>query len=71
MIKQKDPRRWKERADAAMVREDHMAMANLSSEFMAKEIPHHDIAHDPSRGYGHPMMEDLTIAFFDGVKGKR
>lgn len=71
MIKQNDPRRWNERADARMVREDHMAMANLSNDGFQREIPHHDIPHNPAVGYGHPMMESLTIAFFDGVKGKR
>lgn len=67
MIKQNDPRRWQERADANMVREDHTAMANLSPNAFQREIPYHDIAHDPSRS----NVEELTIAFFDGVKGKR
>jgi len=71
MIKQNDPRRWEERADARMVQEDRNAMANLSPYGYQREIPHHDIPHDPRRGYGHPLMEDMAISFFAGVRGKR
>ena len=71
MIKQADPRRWQERADGAMVREDHSAMANLAPEGFQREIPHHDIPHDPRRGYGNPLMESMTLSFFDGVRGKK
>ncbi len=72
MIKQNDPRRWQERADGSMVREDHGAMANLSPNVMMREIPHHDVPIDPSRpgdipNYGKPMLAD---AFFAIVKGK-
>lgn len=70
MIKQKDPRRWEERADARMVQEDRSAMANLSPIGYQVEIPHHDIPHDPRRGYGNPLLEGLTDAFFRGVRGK-
>ena len=71
MIKQLDPRRWEERADASMVREDHAAMSNLSPNGFQREIPYHDIPHDPRRGYGHPLMEGMMISFAEGVKGKR
>lgn len=73
MIKQNDPRRWQERADGSMVREDHKAMANLSSELMMREIPHHDIPINPAvpgdiPAYGRP---NLVETFFAAIKDKR
>jgi hypothetical protein len=72
MIKQNDPRRWKERADGSMVREDHGAVANLSPNVMMQEIPHHDIPIDPHNGdipsFGKP---GLMEAFFAVVKDKK
>lgn len=72
MIIQNDPRRWKERADGSMVREDRAGMANLSPKVMMQEIPHHDIPVNPSRAgdvpnYGKPMLEET---FFGVIKGK-
>jgi hypothetical protein len=66
MIKQNDPRRWQERADARMVQEDHSAMANLSAVPMIKEIPHHSPVYGP-----HQELVELKMAFFDGIKGIR
>lgn len=71
MIKQNDPRRWQERADARMVRENQSEIANLSRTPVNREIPHHDIPFNPSAGVRTPLDQDLVIAFFDGVKGKR
>jgi hypothetical protein len=75
MIKQNDPRRWKERADGSMVREDKGAMANLSPSVMMREIPHHDIPIDPSvpgdlQGVGLPGYSGMTEVFFGAVKEK-
>lgn len=74
MIIQNDPRRWKERADGSMVREDNTAFANLSPDVMMREIPHHDIPINPSgpgdlQGVGKPIME-LEMAFMGAVKKK-
>jgi hypothetical protein len=73
MIKQNDPRRWQERADAGMVNEDHSAMSNLSPVPMIKEIPHHDLPYGPGNSPYGPRAEfmELKEAFFDGVKGRR
>lgn len=70
MIKQNDPRRWQERADARMIAEDPVAMANLSPIPINREMPHQHPTWDPATGMK-MMTEDLTIAFFAGVKGKR
>jgi hypothetical protein len=74
MIMQNDPRRWKERADGSMVAEDHGAMANLSPDVMAREIPHHDIPINPATvgnvpDYGRPKMDMQTI-FMTAAKKK-
>lgn len=73
MIKQNDPRRWQERADARMVQEDHTAMANLSPVEFQREIPHHDLTYGPGDSpYGpRAQFAELKMAFFDGVKGRR
>ena len=73
MIKQNDPRRWQERADARMVNEDHNAIANLSAVPINKEIPHHGYTYGPGDSPYGPRAEfaELTMAFFDGVKGRR
>ena len=73
MIKQNDPRRWQERADARMVQEDHTAMSNLSSMPMIKEIPHHEPTYGPGDSPYGPRAEfaELKMAFFDGVKGRQ
>lgn len=68
MIKQNDPRRWKERADGSMVREDRSGIANLSPDVMMQEIPHHDIPINPAvpgdiPAYGRPtLMETFLVA---------
>lgn len=66
MIRRNDPARWKERADGRMVHEDHTAMANLSPVGFQREIPYRNEpdAHPP-------IVADLQVAFFQGVKGKR
>jgi len=66
MIKQNDPRRWQERADARMIQEDHSAVANLPETVINREIPHHDLTYGPVSS-----IAELHMAFFDGVKGKR
>lgn len=74
MIIQNDPRRWKERADGSMVREDHGAVANLSPDVMMREIPHHDMPINPATAgnvprYGRPEMEMHSI-FISAVNKK-
>lgn len=73
MIKQNDPRRWEERADARMVQEDHNAMANLSPIPVNREIPHHNLIYGPGTSPYGPRAEymELQEAFFQGAKGKR
>ncbi len=73
MIKQNDPRRWQERADARMVNEDHNAIANLSSTPVHREIPHHDLVYGPGESPYGPTAEfmELKEAFFNGSKGRR
>lgn len=76
MYIQNDPRRWKERADGSMVMEDHRAAANLSPDVMMREIPHHEMASDPSLA-PRLLVEDranvasLTMAFMGKVKAGR
>lgn len=73
MIKQNDPRRWQERADARMVQEDHTAIANLSPIPVNREIPHHEPTYGPGNSPYGPMAEfmELKEVFFQGVKGRR
>lgn len=71
MIKQNDPRRWQERADARLISEDHNAMANLSPEFINREVKHNNPVYGPGSLPFGGYMEELHIAFFEGVKGKR
>ena len=73
MIKQNDPRRWQERADARMVQEDHAAIANLSPIPMIKEIPHHGPTYGPGDSpYGlRAEFMELKASFFDYEKGKK
>lgn len=72
MIKQNDPRRWQERADRRLISEDQAAIANLSPEFINKQVFHNSPVYGPgSRPYGGDQHEDLYVAFFEGVKGKR
>jgi hypothetical protein len=66
MIKQHDPRRWKERADGSMVYEDHTAPANLPREVINPEITHNDGPIDNSRMITNPVYMD----FFNTMKGK-
>lgn len=82
MIIQNDPRRWKERADGSMVREDRAAVANLSPDVMMREIPHHDIPINPATAgnvphYGRPLPAEpfgrkpgLEDIFFGAVTKK-
>lgn len=66
MIKQDDPRRWKERADGSMIYEDKSAPANLHREMINKAIPHNDAPIDDSRMITNPVYMD----FFNAMKGK-
>ena len=72
MIKQNDPRRWQERADMRQISEDHAAMANLSPQFINRQVTHHYPVYGPgSRPYGGDAQDGMMMAFFEGVKGKR
>jgi hypothetical protein len=49
-----DPRRRKEMADAGMVREDHRAIANLSTEPIHREYPRYGF-------YATPFIDDSIL----------
>ena len=73
MIKQNDPRRWRERADGSMVNEDRNAPSNLPRDVMIKRIPHHAVPMDPSiHGdlpvFGKPTAQAIEENFYRTVE---
>jgi hypothetical protein len=69
MIRQDDPRRWKERADGSMVMEDHAAPANCPRDVINPHIAHNDAQLDASKVM--PFRMEMEAVFHDARRRMR
>lgn len=69
MISDIDPRRWQERADSRLIREDHTAMANCPREFINREVYHNNPVYGPNSRYGGDV--DHSEEFYKAVRGTK
>jgi len=69
MIRQDDPRRWKERADGSMVMEDHNAPANCPRDVINTKIAHNDAQLDDTKIM--PFRMEMEEVFHDARRRMR
>ncbi len=66
MISDKDPRRWQERIDGKIIKEDHTSMANCPRQFINKQVYHNTPVYGPGSRYGGDT--DLSRSFYKTLK---